>query len=348
MELRCSGTCTLGIFIVRKTILLFILSLMFAYLLYPLVELLQRRFRFRTRMPALVLPFAAILLLLTTGGFFLRGPVCDESRNLEQQIGSTEFKKNLAQWHVLGLPIGEKIVDGHSLNKIQTQLKDQLMGMMPQLGRGLSRAVRDIGNIFIVPILGFFMLKDGRQICSTLVEFCFHPNSGAEAKAKRRAVENILEDAHSLILQYMRALVLLCFVVLIVFGVVLKVMEVRYALLMAILAFSLEFIPLVGPLVAGMTIVAVCEFNRYPHLSWIVVFLIAYRLFQDYVLSPHLMKKSVQLHPLLVIFGIFAGGEIGGIGGIFLSVPLLALARLVFYEYRKHTIACLESSAQPV
>ena len=113
-------------------------------------------------------------------------------------------------------------------------------------------------------------------------------------------------------------------------------MGVRYALLLALLAFPLEFIPLIGPLVAGLIIIAVCEFNQFPHLPWVIGFLIVYRLFQDYMLSPLLMRKSVQLHPLLVIFGIFAGGEIGGIGAIFLSVPLLAIARLIIYEYRSH------------
>jgi predicted PurR-regulated permease PerM len=47
------------------------------------------------------------------------------------------------------------------------------------------------------------------------------------------------------------------------------------------------------------------------------------------------MKRGVKLHPLLIIFGVYAGGEIGGVGGIFLSVPILALARLLFYEWRK-------------
>jgi predicted PurR-regulated permease PerM len=61
-------------------------------------------------------------------------------------------------------------------------------------------------------------------------------------------------------------------------------------------------------------------------------------VFQDYVLSPHLMSKGVELHPLLVIFGVFAGGEIGGVPGIFLSVPALALMRLVWHHLRKKRV----------
>jgi predicted PurR-regulated permease PerM len=47
----------------------------------------------------------------------------------------------------------------------------------------------------------------------------------------------------------------------------------------------------------------------------------------------------VKLHPLLVLFGVFAGGELGGVGGIFLSVPILALIRLVYYELRKRRVS---------
>ncbi len=63
-----------------------------------------------------------------------------------------------------------------------------------------------------------------------------------------------------------------------------------------------------------------------------IVYLGIYRMFQDYVLSPHLMSQGVELHPLLIIFGVFAGGEIGGIAGVFLSVPVLALIRLLYHH----------------
>ena len=71
---------------------------------------------------------------------------------------------------------------------------------------------------------------------------------------------------------------------------------------------------------------------------WLVAVLISYRLFQDYVLAPHLMRRGVKLHPLLVLFGVLAGGEIGNVPGIFLSVPVLALIRLVYYEVRKQHV----------
>jgi predicted PurR-regulated permease PerM len=73
----------------------------------------------------------------------------------------------------------------------------------------------------------------------------------------------------------------------------------------------------------------------HSHPIAVLVFLLVYRLFQDYVLQPHLMGQGVEVHPLLVIFGVFAGGEIAGIPGTFLSVPVIALARILVLRIRK-------------
>jgi predicted PurR-regulated permease PerM len=112
-------------------------------------------------------------------------------------------------------------------------------------------------------------------------------------------------------------------------------MGVPYAVLLAAIAFPLEFIPLLGPLMAALIVLAVSAASGYAHLVWLVVFLGLFRMFQDYVLSPALMSRGVELHPLMVIFGVFAGGEIGGAAGVFLSVPILALVRLLYHRSRK-------------
>jgi predicted PurR-regulated permease PerM len=151
----------------------------------------------------------------------------------------------------------------------------------------------------------------------------------------RKKIEDILMDAHTLLLQYMRALLFLCLATFTSFSIVLSLMRVPNAILLASIAFPLEFVPLVGPMIAAVVIIAVTIIGDYQGVLWVVVFLGCYRLFQDYLLSPRLMSKGVELHPLLVIFGVFAGGEIAGVAGIFLSVPVLALLRLLYHRMRK-------------
>ena len=146
-------------------------------------------------------------------------------------------------------------------------------------------------------------------------------------------------DVHRLMLQYMRSLLVLCLVTLITFSIGLSMLGAHYSILLASIAFVLEFVPMAGPLTAALLILAVNQFTGYSHpLVWLVTFLSVYRLFLDYVVAPHVMRKGVELHPLMVLFGVFAGGEVGGVAGVFLSVPVLALLRLLYYDAQKRRL----------
>ena len=95
----------------------------------------------------------------------------------------------------------------------------------------------------------------------------------------------------------------------------------------------LEFIPVVGPLTAAVLIVAVSILTG-SHWLAVIVFLGVWRLIQDYVVTPRVLGKSTELHPLAAIFGVLAGGEIAGILGIYLSIPVMASLRIVWRRWR--------------
>ena len=96
----------------------------------------------------------------------------------------------------------------------------------------------------------------------------------------------------------------------------------------------MEFIPVVGPLVAAVQILGASLLLSYPHWLVLLIFLAAWRLVQDYVVSPRIMGKSMELHPLGAIFGVLAGGEIAGVLGIYLSIPVMASLRIVWRRWR--------------
>ena len=72
----------------------------------------------------------------------------------------------------------------------------------------------------------------------------------------------------------------------------------------------------------------------YKHWLVLIIFLGVWRLIQDYVSSPRIMGQSMELHPLAAIFGVMAGGEVAGILGIFLSIPVMASLRILFRRWR--------------
>ncbi len=86
----------------------------------------------------------------------------------------------------------------------------------------------------------------------------------------------------------------------------------------------------------------VAFFANYNHLLWLLVFLLVWRGIQDYVTSPRIMGRQLRLHPLAVLFGILAGGEVAGVIGVFLSIPVLAGLRIVFRTLEHYRTSATE------
>jgi len=101
---------------------------------------------------------------------------------------------------------------------------------------------------------------------------------------------------------------------------------------------------MLGP-VASIALILVVAGLAGVNLWPVIAFVVVFRMVQDYVISPHLMGRGVQLHPLLVLFGVFAGAEIAGIAGTFLSVPVLALVRIVYLRIRKTRLSARQATA---
>jgi predicted PurR-regulated permease PerM len=132
----------------------------------------------------------------------------------------------------------------------------------------------------------------------------------------------------------MRALLTLCSATFVSYSIFFAIVRVPYGILLAALAFGLEFIPMIGPLTAAAVVLAVVALSGGP-LLMVLIFIVAYRMFQDYFLSPHVMGIGLELHPLVILFGVFAGAEVAGIAGAFLSVPILALVRIFYIRLQK-------------
>ena len=220
---------------------------------------------------------------------------------------------------------------GGIVSTLQLQFEEHakdIVGLLPAVGRRIISAAESLIIVIVVPILSFFFLKDAKAIRESFLQF-------AGDGPQRGILRDIARDINLLLAQYVRALTLLCMATLIFFTSFFALTGVPYGQLLAAIAAVLEFIPVVGPMTAAAMVLLVALVSGYPHVLWLVIFLAVFRLLQDYVLSPRLMSSGMELHPLLVIFGIFAGGEIGGIAGTFLSVPVLALARILYRQIPK-------------
>jgi predicted PurR-regulated permease PerM len=314
------------VYLVRQTLFIFVIALLFAYLLYPLMDHIDRRLPGKTRGLGLLITFGLVIALLATFISVIGTVVVEQANALAS--AAPAFLERLRA-NSIGQPSATVSIQQNILLAIEGQFRahyNEIVAFAPQATLRLLSASASLIDIIIVPILAFFILKDGREIRDSFLSLF---------DRRRHEAEDTLADMHTLLLQYMRALLFLCCATFVSFSIVLSAMGVPYSILLASIAFLLEFVPLVGPLAAALIIIGVSVASGFDHMLWVILYLAAYRMFQDYVLSPHLMSKGVELHPLLVIFGVFAGGEIGGVAGIFLSIPALALVRLLYHRLRK-------------
>jgi predicted PurR-regulated permease PerM len=227
----------------------------------------------------------------------------------------------------LGAEHGWSLGTTNFLNSFLVSHKNDIEMIAQRVGLRVADVAKQAWLFFIVPLLSIFFLKDGRTFSGILL-------STIQSRPQREFLENVLNDLNHMLAHFIRAQLTLAALTLVTYSIFLGAMRAPYALVLGTLGGTLEFIPVVGPLVAALVIVGVALLMSYPHWLVLVVFLGVWRLVQDYVSSPRIMGESMELHPLAAIFGVMAGGEVAGILGIYLSIPVMASLRIVFRRWR--------------
>jgi len=314
------------LYVTRATLIAFLFAIFFAYLMSPLVNNLEKLLKGRGRAIAVIY---ALLLALIVVFFVVVGPkVTREGARLGKSLPDLLTRLSSGQ-------IAQQLGQEHGWNEKSTELVESFLAShgdeITQLAQRVGLRVADVAKqawlLFVVPLLSIFFLKDGRAFSDVLL-------STIQSRPQREFLENVLNDLNQMLAHFIRAQLTLAGLSLVVYSVVLWVMGVSKPLLLGTIGGLLEFIPVVGPLAAGLIIVVVALLTGYPHWIGLVVFLVVWRLIQDYVSSPRIMGESMELHPLAAIFGVMAGGEVAGILGIYLSIPVMASLRIVFRRWR--------------
>jgi predicted PurR-regulated permease PerM len=320
------------VYLLRSTLFVFALALLFAYLLSPLVDLLDRAIPKRgTRTLALALAYAifigAVVLIGIQIGTRVVSQIHALAGKLPEMLAKLEQPSSIA-------PEGVNSLKAQVINSLRTdwaQRSSDIMHALPSAGLQFLSVASNLIFVVIVPVLAFFFLKDGDLIRSNMLEML-------DVGPLRGMVESVMDDIHLLLAHYMRALVLLSLSTFTAYAIFFSIMGVPFGVLLAVVAMALEFIPMIGPLTAVAAILLVTVISG-AHFWAVVIFIVAWRMFTDYFLSVRLMGQGVQLHPLLVLLGVFGGAEVAGVAGSFLSVPVLAMARILYVRTRRSRLS---------
>jgi predicted PurR-regulated permease PerM len=317
----------------RRTLLLFLFAVFFAYLINPAVLRLEKIVR--SRVWAITIIYLLLLIGLAIFGFLVGPRIARQSSRLGSSLpglidksGTNQFSGQIGQ-------IAERIGNERGWSD-QTQKRIQsfvvtrrtdLSQLAQRIGIRVAEAAQKIWVLFLVPILAIFFLRDGGNFHEVLLAL-------VQSRSQREFLQDVLQDLNQMLAQFIRAQLTLAALSFVAYSSILGVMRVPYAMMLGTAGGALEFVPLAGPLLAGSAMMTVAVLSGYPHWPFLLLFLGLWRMVLDYVISPRIMGKSVELHPLAALFGILAGGEIAGILGVYLSIPVMASLRIVWRRWR--------------
>jgi predicted PurR-regulated permease PerM len=330
---------TLWVFYAMTGILLVIvLAIFFAYLIAPLVELVRRPFNARGRERVMPRGLAIGVVYLVIFGSLLVGAWVLTPR-LGAQMG--DIAKQAPDYVVNAQKRAERLNSileelhlprawRESANKTVTSAIADAGNYVA--GEGLGSALNVLGYLpylVLIPILAFFFLKDADSFRQSALMML------PQGRIRWRGDE-LFQDINSTLAAYIRAQLIACLIIGTICGVAFAIFDVRYALVLGVMAGFLEFIPLLGPLVVAIVAGTVAGFDSGTKAVAVLVFLGVLRIVEDYVLYPRIIGSGIHLHPLAVILAILAGHELAGVAGIFLAIPVIAVLTVTYRHWLEH------------
>src|SRR5580700_9130777 len=264
------------LYVARQTLMAFLFAIFFAYLMSPLVSNLEKLLHGRVRAIAVIY---LLLLGLVVVFFISMGPrIGRESARLGQslpalaRLSSGQIAEQLGQEHGWNSRMVELLRDylaSHS---------DEIEQLAKNVGLRLAEVAKQAWLLAIVPLLSIFFLKDGRAFSEVLLAL-------VQSRPQRELLQGVLSDLNQMLAHFIRAQLTLAALTFVAYSVVLGAMRVPYALVLGTIGGMLEFVPVVGPLTAAVTIISVSLLMGYQHWVALIVFLGVWRLVQDYVNS---------------------------------------------------------------
>jgi predicted PurR-regulated permease PerM len=322
---------------VRTFIGWFVIALFLAAVLNPAVNWLQRRHSLIKRPIAIALTYLGVLVaLLLVVGIFL--PVLvDQINGLAKFVttaanapeGPTEYLKGLAKQNGLGGFL-QRFSD--QLDELRKQLGGLLKSLFSSSGQIAVSAAGFVAALATVLTLTFFLLLGSERYVNAGV--------GLFPEAHQPLVRRLLSQSAGAISGYITGNLAISVICGVTTFIVLLILGMPYAAPLALLVAVLDLVPLVGATLGGALLVIVGVFVEPWKALVLLVFVLVYQQVESNFLQPIVYSKAVQLNGLVILIALLVGGQLLGIPGALLAIPVAEIIRIVVTEllaYRRTT-----------
>jgi predicted PurR-regulated permease PerM len=290
----------------RATLVVLVLALLLAYLLEPAVGWVQGRLPSfsSSRVASVALVYLMAITLLVIAGYTMAPAIGSQIQRLNERV--PELRARLAD------------------SRFLAQHGAAIAGPVERAARAVAAAAEHAGLLFTVPVIAVFFLNNRQELIDGAVDFLAR-------KRDRASVRRTIERVDTMLGQYMRAQAATAALSVAFYSGSMALLKVPYPLALGLLGGALEFVPVVGWILAAAAILS-SGWLAHAHWIWMAGLLVIWRILLSVVISPRILGDRLQMEPITVFLALMAGGQIAGLLGVILSVPLVAVLRILWLE----------------
>lgn len=304
----------------------FSFALMLAYFFDPLY-----RYFIHKKIPkvlAIIIVFGIIIALLILTIVFLIPSVINQLNILYKEIPN--FIENYQNLILSIKPQLSKFINPADveilLKENLSELQKGILGFSQSIIIYLSNIVSSVTfGIVIIPLILFYLMRDMFIFKENLYIFV--------SKENKKEFKEVLEEIDHIVSGFIRGRIIVCFIVGTLIGIGLYFLNLKFALIIGIISGVFNFIPFLGPIVGVVLALIFALGQPWWILLMIVVLFILVNQLEAIYLNPNILGKGLGLHPLTVILSMLICGQLLGILGVLVAVPLAAILKVLAIRY---------------
>ncbi|AVR00639.1 AI-2E family transporter [Oceanobacillus iheyensis] len=295
------------------------------YLTKPLMHLFER-FRIN-RIVSIFLVFFVLILLGYLVWIYIAPIAQNQFKNLIDNIPKmVDWAQGMiTYWQSNQTMIPEQV--DTAISNFTDNLQSHIENVLNYLFGFIGQLISVIAALVLVPFFLFFMLKDGDRLIPFVTQIF--------SKKKAKNLRSLLGKIDDTLTAFIQGQLIVSFAVGVLLFIGYLIIRLDYSLTLALFAMVMNVIPFIGPFIAVVPALIVGAFQDPLMIVWVsIVMLIAQQIESNFI-SPNVMGRALDLHPLTVITVILAAGSIAGFVGILFAVPFYAVIKTIIVHFYK-------------
>jgi predicted PurR-regulated permease PerM len=307
------------------TLILLIAAGLLAYVIYPLVLLLQH---FMPRVLAIVVVYLVVLSALAFLMYNVVWAVVQQFTSFVLYFQYLLTPQGQRQLQPFIDTLNKLGISQDQLTAFGEQIASQLQGLITQVFPVLNGIINVIISVIVIAVLSIYFLLDGGRLISWL--------RYKTPLSQRENINFLMSTMHRTIGGYFRGLLLLSMIAAVSTGLMLALLGVPYAALLAVVMFVFLFIPVIGGAIAGLLCIILSLPQGWVTALIVTIFVVLLlQVLIGQILTPRILGDAVKIHPIVAILALFAGMELLGVGllGGFIAVPLASVLQSILVAF---------------